>query len=553
MIHDEIISTLDEIDRVETESYVEMMSTFANLYEKENMMIEECCVSDTGYYQESANETNKKPANIFKKILNMIKHLFQMIKNQIEKLIAMFATKRRKHSTSVNSVILKILNESEYNKPDDINSWPIPKINPKYMSKQNKPKSNDKDSEVVTESYKETPITNKANGPVRVRIPAGKDSLVTSQIIEVPTGDIVAGFDEKKKSIRFMIFGSGKMSNVTAITSDKGEKINIQKTKNTWFDSPKTALYLIGNPDEVTRINELVTLALKIMKHGKQKDIDQFNDTCENTLKDIYKKASKLNTKIVDVSMTDLTNFQKELNKMNYKMDEFVDIANDISDMDKKTMKNMNLLTTKLLRIQMSLNMLTSALDNKNIINSQFIGCIKSVAMLDLFVKGCVDAGIPPKYIGYNAWLVSDPCIKGDNPEFAPVWGQTRIVFFPPGKRVVYKVALSGAGITSNQAEIRTSKLFVDMDRVDLIAPIVRTWKNDAVVAMECVKSQGKPSYANLLAYTKDVNDVIKEYEKKNNVKINTKISDQHKDNVKYDIVHGVYRSIDYGIAKRSS
>lgn len=552
MLHDEIISMIDEIDRVETESYIDIMSTYADLYEKENTIIQESCVYDSEYFQESDSKKEKKPMNFFKKILNMIKNLFKMIIHQVQKLIAMCFGKRRNRSKSVDSVLLEILESSQYNKPDDINSWPIPKINPKYMSQHHKPKKKD-DSDVVTEAYKETPITNKENGPVRVKIPAGKDSLVASQIIDVPTGDIVAGFDEKKKTIRFRIFGTGKIANVTAIDSEKSDTINIPKTKNPWLDSPKTALYLIGNPDEVARINELVTLALKIMKHSKKKDIDQFNDTCERTLKDIHKKASKLNTKVVDVSMTDLTNFQKELNKMNYKMDEFVDIENDISDMDKKTMKNMNLLTTKLLRTQISLNMLTSALDNKNIINSRFIGCIKSVAMLDIFIKGCVDAGIPPKYIGYNAWLVSDPCIKGNKPEFAPVWGQTRIVFFPPGKRVVYKIALSGAGITSNQAEIRTSKLFVDMDRVDLIAPIVRTWKNDAVVAMECVQSEGKPSYAKLLEYTKDVNEVIKAYEKENNVKINTKISDQHKDNVKYDIVHGVYRSIDYGIAKRSS
>ena len=91
------------------------------------------------------------------------------------------------------------------------------------------------------------------------------------------------------------------------------------------------------------------------------------------------------------------------------------------------------------------------------------------------------------------------------------------------------------------------------MDRVDLIAPVVKAWGNGAIVALERIPSSDhKPSYDTLLKYTKEVNSVIRKYEEQNNVKINTKISDQHRDNVMYDERIGCYRSIDYGIAKRS-
>lgn len=551
MIKQEILDIIDNIDHVENDQYVDTISSMNDYMVKENALLSEYSENDEiDYYQEgSIIDGGKK---VIQKIFGMIKKIIVVLINQIKKFIAILSIKRKSRCQSVDMVLMDILNNSKYNKPDDIASWPIPKINPIYLKKHDGPK--DKDKDVVQEAFKETPITNKQDGPVKVKMPVGKDSLVASSIISVPSGDVAVGFDNSKKTIRFKIFGRGLFSSITATDSDtiNNGDFSIAKTKNPHLGSAKIALYLMTNDDDMKKLNDLVLLAMKVLKHNKKEDIDEFNNTCSKEIKTMFKNADKIKATEFEVSLSDLTSFQKRLNDLNYKMNEFIDIDKDVSSLDKATMKSMNLLTDKLLRIQIALNMLTSAIENKNIINANFIGCIKNVALLDLFVKKCIDEGIPPKYVGYNAWLVSDKCIKGEKPEFAPVWGQTRIVFFPPGKRVVYKVALSGAGITSNQAEIKTSRLFVDMDRVDLIAPIVRTWKNESVVAMECVQSDGKPSWLKIGEYTREVSQVIKDYEAKNKVRINTKISDQHKDNVKYDIKNGVYRSIDYGIAKRS-
>lgn len=565
MIRNEIIESIDAIKYAETDSSNAVMEALIYSYEKQALILEHGEYEDIPKFaifpntndivQESVDNTKAdQPKSIFKKIMELIKSFFRMIKRQIDKFIAQIVAKKRKRSASANAIILSVLENSEYNKPDDIDSWPVPKIRPS-MIKNKKPEPDEKQEEtVVTEAYKETPITKYKHGPMKVRIPAGKDSVFASSLINVPTGDIVVGFDEKKETVRFRIFGTGKLSSVTvADTFDNDREVeNIDAMKKTWFGSPKTSLYFISHTDDFNQLVDLVKLACDIIKKNDDEDVKEFNTKTSKVIKELNKKSSKMDAGDVEISMNELLKFQKLLNNQVYAIDKFTDINSDISKLDKKTVKNMNDLVYSLNRIQFSLNQLTSALDDRNIVNSQFIGCIKSCAMLDIFVKSCIDAGIPPKYIAYNTWLVADECIRGKGDKFKPVWGQTRAVLFPPNDKVVYKVALSGAGIISNEAEERTSRVFVDAGRVDLIAPILRTWRHTSIVAMQRIKSQGKPSYARLVAFSKDINNTVKKYEESSGKKLNVKITDLHKDNVMYDIENGVYRCIDYGITSRA-
>jgi hypothetical protein len=338
------------------------------------------------------------------------------------------------------------------------------------------------------------------------------------------------------------------------MTNDDGStvKTNIEGLKKPWTHSAHISLYLLSEPEKLNKLIQLVDLASSVLFDHDKKHIHEFDKKCKSTIDDINQGKKKKNLSTIKVSLKDLSDFQKKINDLNYKLDKFADISCDVSELSKETIKNFNLLSKAMLDIQVSMNMLTSSLENNIIVNKAFIGCIKNLALLDQFVASCIDAGMPPKYIAYNTWLVSDPCIRGNKDQYKPIWGQTRFIFFPPDKRFVYKIAMSGLGITSNKAEVRTSEMFEKMDRVDLIAPVVKTRERDTIVVMERVHSNGDVSYPECAMYTKSANDAIVEYEKKNNIKLNITIADQHKDNVKFDVNNKCYRSIDYGIASRS-
>ena len=504
----------ESIDAIESDS----------LYTESCVLNEICslCNKETECTQEGFIDGAK---SIFSKFVGLIKSFIRKIRTVVETFIAKITGKKRK---DVNSIMMDIHD------------------NPK--------KTITTESCIITESFKDKIFAHRGSKSVRVKIPSGKDSAFAEALVDIPMDDVVCSFDNDTKTIRFKIFGSGKFSTVSASGSDNDTPMNIPKTKNPWSGSAKTALYLMTNPDEFEKLTRLVDLALMVIFNNDKNAESMLNKECSSTISHIFKQAEKLDVDSQVVSMKDLTKFQRLLSEQSTKMDKFVDIEKtDVSDMDKKTIKTLNELTNKLIRIQISMNMLTSALDEKSIINGNFVGSINNVALLDVFVNRCIECGIPPKYIGFNTWLVADESIRGDSEMFKPIWGQTRVVFFPPSKKIVYKVALSGAGISSNEAEVRTSALFEEMKRTDLIAPVVKAWGNSAVIALERIPNNGtKPSYDQLLKYTKEVNDVIKQYEEKNNVKINTKITDQHRDNVMYDERTGTFRSIDYGIAKRS-
>ena len=541
LFRNEILNSIDviESDSIYTESCV--LNEVYKLNEKIDTI--------ESFTQESVFDND----SIIGKFIAVIKGFFRAIRLWVDRVLSKITGKLRRKHDNVDGIVLKTLEESDKNSPENPDSWNIPK--PKRHKFVEEYYIDDyEDDEFVTESFRDTLFKNKGNNDtVRVKIPAGKESVFASSLVDIPMGDVVCAFDDDTKSLRFKIFGEGKFSTVTATNENQSGSLNIPKTKNPWSGNAKTALYLITNPNEFDRITQLVDLALATLKGDKNAE-KMLTKSCSSVIDSVYKHADKMHVDKCVVSMKDITRFQKSLNEQNIRMDKFVNIEKtDVSNMDKHTIKAMNELTNKLIRIQISMNMLSSALDDKSIINGNFVGVIRNVALLDVFVKRCIDAGIPPKYIGYNAWLISDESIRGKSDLFKPVWGQTRVIFFPTAKNIVYKIALSGAGISSNEAEVRTSKLFVDMDRVDLIAPVVKAWGNGAIVALERIpKSDHKPSYDTLLKYTKEVNSVIRKYEEQNNVKINTKISDQHRDNVMYDERIGCYRSIDYGIAKRS-
>jgi hypothetical protein len=567
IMRDEILQSIDNIIIEEDISFFDVSNAISNYYEKQNIILENCddydsyLFPDQSFIQESEGPTKgdtqqTKTPGILSKIWNAIKQFFKMIADAVRRLIDKITGQdnsvgNKKH-TNCDSIVLKVLSKSEFNVPDNTELWSIPKINSKYSVNQEDDMAESMDGTnnsggIVTESY----VSNN-NRYITIKIPAGRGSVFFPKELRVPNNDIVAAINDEDKTITFHQAGYGKFDKTKGTINNSNEiTAEITETKKPWSHSSKTALCLLQDQKVLDKLVALTNYAADVL-FKDTKYHKKFNSICKSVINDIEHSEKKIRFHKVRVSLKELGDFQKKINSLIYKIDEFSNIETDVSSLDKETIGCFNDLYKKLLDIQISMNLVTSSFNTPLIINAHYIGCIKSMTLLDEFVNTMINEGIPPKYIAYNTWLVADECIRGSGDDYDPIWGQTRFTFFPPNKNLVYKIAMSGAGITSNRAEIRTSEMFQKMGRVDLIAPVVKHWNNDAIVVMERIHSSGTPSYATCLAYTKRCNDAIMEYEKTHKVKLNIRIADQHKDNVMYDKKNKCYRSIDYGIATRA-
>ena len=540
-MRNEILAAIDNLNDVTFETQNSLISSVADYYEKYQTVLEYCESDVTDVFMEGVDLNAKKKPSTVAQIWSSIKRFFKLlianIRYFVDRFFKMLENKEDKIGTHVScdSIVLRLLSKSKSNVPDNQSSWKIPQINKNKIDKYSK-------KEMVTESAQY----------VTVDIPSRKGSTFYPKTIKVPKNDIIAEINNTEKTITFHITGFSKFTSTTASGEQGDITNNVTGTKKAWLVSSRLALYLLSDPEAVVKLDKLVDIMIDIAFGDTKRDENTFNKRCKKLLSSFDDGSSHVKENKVVVSMKDLTDFQKKMNLIGYKIDKYANIKTDVSKLSKETIKNMNEISIKFVRIQSSMNLLSSSLEKTLVVSEHFIGSIKSLALLDQFVATCVDEGVPPKFIAYNTWLVADKCIRGDKSEYKPIWGQSRFIFFPPNKKFVYKIAMNGLGITSNRAEIRTSEMFVKMDRVDLIAPVVKSFERDAIVVMERIDSKTEPSYAAVLAYTKHVNDAIANYQKLHKIKLNIKMSDQHKDNVKYDSVNKCYRSIDYGVATRA-
>lgn len=572
-MRNEILRSIDNIANEESESLLNVSNAILNYYEKQQIVLENCDdiyayeFPEDGFIQEAVEEgtepvdaslgKKKQEPSIIAKIWNAIKQFFRMIADSISRLIDKI-TGRGSSSESGNkiiscdSIVLKLLTNSAANKPDNTREWPIPRVNPKYTVDEEDSDEEGAPAEEIGDEVVEEAAMGNYNKYIVVNIPTGNGSTFYPKQVKVPNNDIIAAVNNTEKTITFHQAGFGKWDSTSGETNAHESTPALEGTKKPWSHSSKTALGLIQNPKAMDKLSDLVDYAIDVLFKNEKRHHIKFNTTCKAVIDDISHTVKHAKCKEVKVSLKELTDFQKKINSMVVKIDKFSNINVNVSKFDKKTISSFNELYKKLLDVQISMNMVSSSFNTSLIINAHYIGAIKSLALLDEFVNMMIEEGIPPKYIAYNTWLVADECIRGSKTQYKPIWGQTRFIFFPPNKQLCYKIAMSGAGITSNKAEIRTSEMFKKMDRIDLIAPVVKHWHNDAIVVMERINNDATPSYATCISYTNRCNAAIEEYEKAHKVNLNIRIADQHKDNVKYDKQNKCYRSIDYGIATRA-
>lgn len=536
-MNNEILKSIDALGLTREETEVAVVESMMDFVDKQSIVSEE----SFSFYQEAKSES--KFGDTVTQIWNAIKRFIKKIIEGFKKMIASFTNNRGnvksgKPTKSVSAIAAEVLKHGS-NKPDNINGWKIPKPNSKYIT----------ESYVEDEMYVMEADTEDSNeAPQRVQIVVDPKSEIKGGTVELKRNSLDVSYSEDGKTLKISYFGFGKGS-FTKVKGN-GDDVDIPGQDKEWYSSPKVALHIMTHEETRNKITDVVNLALRVMKHRKPADIQALKkaDKVSNIVKIFLKPESHF----YEIPVSQLTNVQAWASKLLTDMEAFTSTDVNINKLDSDTIKSLNMVVRLLMRIQISLNYISSAFNNMEIIDASFYRKIKSIALLDEFVGQCIKNGIPPKYVAYNAWLISNECICG-NGQYKPIFGHARATIFPPNDKIVLKIALSGLGTVSNETESRFTKIFVDMDRIDLIAPVIKDFKNNAIVAMERVNGNFELPSSVLKDFTKKANDALDEYQKKKGKNLNIKVGSQHIGNVAYDNKYKCYRSIDYGVHYRET
>ena len=554
-INQSLLDTIDCINESVVESEMAVMNSMIDFYNKQSAIIEYCTdveVMNEMLIQESGD------GNILTKIWNAIKKFFGMIVKSIKKIIDRIRNKATTNTAgnnpveSVSVIADEVLrNGANRNKPDNIDAWPIPKVNPKYVVNDGPKPVKEGFFESFSDAmmYFEAADDTGNSSSQKTKIDVDPKSEIPGGQIELKENDLQISFIDNKKTLKITFLGFGTMSKIHI---KDGGKSSVPGQEKEWYQSPKIALHLMTHDDTRNKITELVNLALKVMKDRNPEDIKKLKKSEKVAL--LFKGMASPESMTYKVPISQITATQAWASKMLESMEAFTSTNINISELDAATIRSLNDVVRILMRTQISLNFISTALneDSMLLIDKRFYKSIKSLDLLDEFVGRCIQTGVPPKYVAYNAWLISDECIRGTG-EYKPIFGHARATLFPPNKKIVLKIGLSGLGTVSNETESRFSKIFEDMDRVDLIAPVIKDFKNNAIIAMERVDGKFDLSKAELTNYAKTASKALEDYQKNTGKKLNIKLSvaSQHIGNVAFDYKYNVYRSIDYGVHYR--
>ncbi len=173
-------------------------------------------------------------------------------------------------------------------------------------------------------------------------------------------------------------------------------------------------------------------------------------------LEKLYRNTfSEYNTRVMPfdqpIKYSKLTHIQKTISKIANKFDEvrLEEVKNIKSDVLTLFMNN---LYRDLNDIQMGLNALYRQLMKCNIVDARYHKAIDDIETLGKFVKKSIDAGCPPEDIIQNCVILSSDNLMDKN-TINESAGQSRFVMFPKDESVVYKLATSGFGLSSNRSE----------------------------------------------------------------------------------------------------
>lgn len=512
----DIIDSIDNIEDTISESETSVMNSLMDSYTKTAMILENYKGDDIDsmlMFMEDGSSGMSKVGQFLKKIWKTICSVFKFIVDKIKSVIDFVKNKSKKSKNETPDQIL-----------DDLGI---------------KPKTDN-----VQEAVK--PVTKAI-----IKIPNGKGSF-TKEEISLAADRVIVKFNSDetfsvkstgrdvwlKQGLKTILFGKAPITGQYAIRD------------------VRLALVLIVNKNIIqyyTRYFEgLSEIINNIAKGTHTSDaMSEFEDKMQAELDKIDEKEIDDFSK-VRIKISDLQSAASQISELSMKLDKFQDINLDVSTIDDRTVKCFNDNFRYLMEIQMSFNSLTANLSNNNLIGISYLHAIDDIEVLDEFVNRLIKAGVPPKYVARNAYLVCDKKYTDGIPGRYK-WGQTRAVLFPVEKDYVIKIALSGVGVVSNNNEARISD-YISKHGGDewvnkTIAPVTKTYTTGSIIEQRKVSSNRYPGPASVEGVKFQINEFIRKHKN-----IGSSIShDIHEGNIAFNEKSNNWVCIDYGFTTREN
>ena len=317
----------------------------------------------------------------------------------------------------------------------------------------------------------------------------------------------------------------------------------------------KNMVYYIKHPEALENLEKIVEKATSIVDSGSGINEEQLREDIDKAIHRSHMFGREFNAGGTKITMKELTTFSAKINQLTNAMDKFQNANNNLNHLDGKTINALNSLVRELETTQHGLNGLSNEVGKVYMIKAQYVNSITDKKDLAKFVEDCIDAGVPPKFIAYNTWLIAHEDIRGEKTDFKKVpMGQTRMVFFPKDKKIITKIAFSGRGLTSNKNEVRMSEFIErsgEEDIAKMCAKITGKYgKDDAVIDMErIVDRSSKHPNPNLL---KKVKDTLKDFTARH-PELRLVVTDINDGNIMWSSDRRCWVCIDYGLGQRDS
>lgn len=402
------------------------------------------------------------------------------------------------------------------------------------------------------------------NKSVVIEIPADEESELQLPPIELAIKDLLVKYDSDKNSITFTLDSIEKRLiddyNSTSAPEKHGKVIGQASIRSNYM----YAFRMIRDKAKTDQFVQIVKSICEYMKGNKNIDITK-SSTIFNEI-DKYAAAKKYDEREIRINYDDFEFFSKSIMTVNHLLSDanildglpqtkehgiYGDIIGD--SYDSKLISLVNKVASFAFQLQMGVNAITSTIQKSFILDSRFANCCADLETLDTFVNECIMAGLPPKYIAYNIWIIMQDSLKGNADQNKPVWGQTRIVFFPNAdKNSVYKVAVNTSGVVANKTERNVTLKVLNKDPnlgsvnpekiFDYIAKATAITKNGTVLTME--RGVGKLKNPMLISDMKN-----KLHDENHLGNANFILKDLHTGNVQ-KMPDGKHKFVDYGVAE---
>lgn len=409
-------------------------------------------------------------------------------------------------------------------------------------------------SQIAHENLRKKLDPNKklAESEARVRVPY-EGTMKQDEIALTNSSILIKEFDDDDTftidtmGVNYVKNDKGKERAV----SDKGEGITSLASVMLYTNS---MIYFVKHRDELDTLSDLINEGFKIVNGEGSMTSSEYSKKVNHLVNKANMKLNVVGNAGIKMSMKELREFQQKMSGMAERLDFAQNGNTKLDDVDKSVVQSLNDLVKMIEYIQYGLTSLTNAIQKVHLIDLKYMNSIDDRDSLSRFVYGCVQNGIPPKFIAYNAWLISSENLRGSASKYKPIGGQTRCVFFPnDNKNEILKIATSGIGINANKNEIRFSdfiKKSGEEDMIKISALITHTYPEDAIVAMERVVDRvGKhPDLVTLREVKSKYQDFTKRHPE-----LRLIVSDFNDGNVMWSSDKDMWVCIDYGLGRRNT